>query len=194
MPNVRNLRQLLGRRVDIHRGVAAKHNVALEDEHVQPAHDPDLRLRPDHLQRRPDRFGIVHVHSRYERVRVTQRDHHAAKIVAIRKPLVRFREAHPLPLPPRKEEFGVFIATSRREVIFDLDVLHRNARARRHLLDHGAVAEENRLRDPLVEKDARSLDDLRLLALRKDHSLRALHRPAHDPAHDPARAAEPRLE
>src|SRR6266550_5752491 len=77
---IRNLRELLGGRIDVYGGVSAKDNVFVEDEHVQTADYLSFRMRTDHLKCGPNRLRVMHVDSGEESVGVSQRDHHGPEI------------------------------------------------------------------------------------------------------------------
>ena len=89
---VRDLRELLGGGIDVDRRVGAEDDVLLEDEHVHAAHDLGLGMRADHLERGPDRLGVVHVHAGEQRVGVAAGDHARAEIVAVEELAARFAE------------------------------------------------------------------------------------------------------
>ena len=93
--------------IDVDGGVAEEDDVLLEHQHVHAADEPRLRMRADHLERRADRLGIVHVDARHERVGVAAGDHHGAEVVAVVHAAVRLVERQAFALPPLPQVLGV---------------------------------------------------------------------------------------
>ena len=116
---IRDLRELFGRRFDVDCGVAAHDDVMLEDEHVQAADDPGLRVRADDLECRPDRLGVMQVDTRHEGVRVAVGDHAGSEVVAVVDPAPRLVETPAFPLTLFPEKTRVRLALGGCRGIFD---------------------------------------------------------------------------
>ena len=107
---MRDLRELLGGGIDVDRRVGAEDDVPLGDEHVHAAHELRARVRADHLERGPDRLGVVQVHAGEQRVRVAARDHARAEVVAVEELAARFVERESLPLAELPHVVRVLVA------------------------------------------------------------------------------------
>src|SRR5687768_2297706 len=166
----------------------------VEHEHVEPAHDFGVRMRANNLERRPDRFGIVHAHAGYQRIRISGRDHDRAEVIPVEEELKSFAVAESLSLAPLPQIVGITFASRRGGWILDANVGEGNSILSREAMDDVGIPKQDRRCDSLIDYELRRANYLRLLPFGEDHSLRIAHGTIDDPAHDTARSSQSRLE
>src|SRR5207253_7906585 len=88
----------------------------------------------------------------------------------------------------------VAVAPGARRRIFNQHAFERNPVFFSGALDALAVAQENGLRDTIVNENRSGADDLRLFALGKDDALGRAHGPVDEATHDATRPSQPLLE
>src|SRR5262245_22079333 len=147
-------------------------------------------MRADHFERGPNRLGIVQVHAGDQGVRVAPAHHHGSEVVAVVETTTCLVETHALALASSPDVLRVLLAPRRRRRGLDLDALERDVVRPRVVLDRRAIAEQDRLGDPVFDADAAGADDLRLLALAEDGALRIARRAVDETAHDAACSPE----
>ena len=187
----RNLRDLVGSGVDVDRGVAAEDDALVEHQHIEAAGEFGDMVRADHFERGPHRFGVVLAESAHDAVRVADRHHDAAEVDTLVKALLRLRERKSLSLAQVEQVFRVPLTVGRRARILDANAFERDAPLFSGIANLVGAAEQNGMRDALVDDDLRCAQDLEFFAFREDDALGVLPGTVDDAAHEAARGAEP---
>ena len=110
----RDLREFLGRRLDVHHRVGAEEDPVLQHEHVRGRDARHARLQPDDLDGRPDGLRERLVHPADEPVGVALLHHHQAVDGGIAHHVERRRQGHALALPQLVQRLRVRLLRARR--------------------------------------------------------------------------------
>src|SRR5215216_1489964 len=148
----------------------------VEDEHVEAAHDFSLRMYSHYLECRTNSLGVMHVHTRNERIRIAMGNHDRSKIIPVVQKLVRFAEAQALSLSAIPEIGRVRFAARRSRRIFDADLRQRDAILFRDSRNVVRIAEENRLSNSFVDDHLRRANYFWLFAFGEYDLSRITHR------------------
>ena len=155
---------------------------------------PAPGLRADHLEGGAHRVGIVHVHAGHDRVDLAGAEHQQRVVQRVDHPVARLAQRDALAASALPQLLSERLEVDAPPWVRQRDVLECHAGVVRLAADRVRVAEQDRLRHPVIGEDARGLEDAGILPLGKHDPLRRHLGAGRQPSHDLPRPPQPRVQ